>query len=441
MIDYGDYNLFWMMFAWTGSTVAADWPQLVICMVVAAITAVVKAISGVGMMEKWIFTGEQGVWWDSQTTHGKFTMFPLCFLLVFRTGISYRRFFEGRGHIGGMVKASRELARGISTYVVGDDEKTQMRRANCARLIKAYTIAVRLSLRKEEGAKYMELESVCTKAEYEKLKEVKKNFCVVILMWLGEAIAEFKDQLLFPRSMDFMQKEVATLMEVWMGMQKLATTPFPFPYIQMLTTILYLFMFTVGIPIAAEYGFVGIPLTFLMAYALFGLNAIGAELEDPFGEEDNDLPVEFFEGAACKACAIMLPPALDPKQLEPIASTPVGVAMNAGPTPSPPTGTPAKEPVFEEATVRAELSVATTKDELSPALQTLFRQYFDRYDLNGNGKIDNNKELTQLVTNLAFTLKIGADLSKLLQKVEGVGEGFCWEYADFVSWYLVQAKA
>ena len=39
------------------------------------------------------------------------------------------------------------------------------------------------------------------------------------------------------------------------------------------------------------------PVTCLLALSLFGLNSIGAELEDPMGEETNDLPYEVFEGA------------------------------------------------------------------------------------------------------------------------------------------------
>lgn len=39
-----------------------------------------------------------------------------------------------------------------------------------------------------------------------------------------------------------------------------------------------------------------------------------------------------------------------------------------------------------------------------------------RYDLNGNGILDSHKELTQLVTNLAFALKLGSGLSKLLEQ-------------------------
>ena len=118
------------------------------------------------------------------------------------------RFFEGRAHVGNMVKTCRELARAISTYTVGTDKKTEDKRANCARLMKAYTLAVKLSCRKTEGTQFTLLMDFLTSEEYEQIKAMKKNFPMIILFWLGKAIAEFDGQLLFPRAMDFMEREV-----------------------------------------------------------------------------------------------------------------------------------------------------------------------------------------------------------------------------------------
>merc|ERR1712146_878175 len=109
----------------------------------------------------------------------------------------------------------------------------------------------------------------------------------------------------------------------------------------------------------------------------------------------------------------MLPPALDPKVLEPIevnaAISPASSATPGGSAPAAVEASPA--PALDEAVIKTELSTATDFAGLSPDLQALFRQYFDRYDLNSNGSIDSNKELTQLVTNLTFTLKTGIDIN------------------------------
>lgn len=75
--------------------------------------------------------------------------------------------------------------------------------------------------------------------------------------------------------------QVGNLMEAWMGMQKLATTPFPFPYIQLLVTLLFLYTYTQAITVTLEYQWIGIVVTAVISYALFGLHAIGSELEVP----------------------------------------------------------------------------------------------------------------------------------------------------------------
>jgi len=201
--------------------------------------------------------------------------------------MSYNRFFEGRGHVGQMVHSCRELARGLSTYVKGDDPTTQQKRANCARLVKAYTVAVRLSLRKLESqdSSREELAEHLTSSEMEKIKAVKKNFPLMVIKWLGDEIKGFKGQLLFDRATDFLDGNLSSMLQAWMGMHKLATTPMPFPYVQMLYALLYGWMWTVGIPLANKYGWISMIATPMLGYTLFGINAIGQELEDPFGEE------------------------------------------------------------------------------------------------------------------------------------------------------------
>lgn len=447
MIDYSDRGVCGLIFSWTGSTLSRTWPECILSMIFTAIfVAVIDLMDGWTVMD-----------WYSKMGHDLLIM-PLAFLLVYRTGMAYNRFFEGRGHVGKMVLSARELARGITTYVKGDDPITKQNQANVARLVRAYTIALRLSLRKMESnpESVKELEAVLTKAEMAKITAVKKNFVLVIVKWIGDEVMKFKGQLLFDRATDFMEKSVSDLMLAWMGMHKLATTPMPFPYVQMLYFLLYGWMYTIGTAMSmkAEIRYKAIPAAGLLAFALFGINAIGQELEDPFGEEINDLPLEFFEGAANAGFKVMVGQELKPEVLEPgVGAPPMGRAMGGGSaqqqpgqsfggiTRSAPIDVQAviNDPGFE-AKVKAEVKTATQLNQLSPELQVVFQAYFDRYDLNANQILDNPKELTQLVTNLAFALKLGPALTKLLEQVDLVEPGFSWPSEIFVAWFLKQAK-
>merc|ERR1711865_1061310 len=133
------------------------------------------------------------------------------------------------------------------------------------------------------------------------LQNAGKNLPLVALTHIGIEIARYKDHVKHIKVFEEMDHMVDNLMEAWMGMHKLATTPMPFPFIQMLTGLMYLWMFTVPLPLASTFEYAGPFISLVLATALFGLNAIGAELEDPLGDETNDLPYHVFEGAIKQA--------------------------------------------------------------------------------------------------------------------------------------------
>jgi len=215
----------------------------------------------------------------------------------------------------------------------------------------------------------------------------------LILFWLGKAIAEFDGQLLFPRAMDLMEKEVSTLTSAWMGMQKLATTPFPFPYIQLAVSLLYIYMYTVAFTIAIQYRYVGILPSGLLGFALHGLYTIGCELEDPFGEEANDLDLDFFVAGANAGAKAFLPKSLTPLELEPTGASPLSLAtqrdlkaMARGPV-SPggvsvemtAVASPSGEVPADSEQNKRELRACADLQGLGPGLQGMFRHYFERW--------------------------------------------------------------
>jgi len=74
---------------------------------------------------------------------------------------------------------------------------------------------------------------------------------------------------------------------------KIVTTPIPFPYSQMNGFVLYLFglswpvMCAVMVPMLEW----AAAISFLVVLAFFSIDAIATELQDPFGNDNNDLPL------------------------------------------------------------------------------------------------------------------------------------------------------
>ena len=53
-----------------------------------------------------------------------------------------------------------------------------------------------------------------------------------------------------------------------------------------------MFIFTVPFPLVTQIGYGVIPVCFMLALGYFGLDEIGTQLENPFGSDDNDLPIK-----------------------------------------------------------------------------------------------------------------------------------------------------
>lgn len=450
MINYDGWSTAKVIFSWNGTTLKQTWPNVLVVLLIGITTNVICTFTGY-----------------LETLDTSAQQMPLIFvaiLLVFRTGYAYGRFMEGRGHVGTMVFNVRDLARMLATFVQGEDPATNFDRSNTVRLLHAFVIANRLSCRKEEaagGEGFTELEKFLTNTEAARLKEIKKNYPVQILQWVGKSLVKFKDKQMFARAIDTMEEKVGELLGAWMGMQKLATTPFPFPYAQMCTFFLYLWCYTCPIAMALSNKWYGCVIASAISFALFGINCIALELEDPFGTETNDLELEFFEGASMSACKALLPPECKPEEIEPKPGVEGGPNVTNGSSPGiaasplkvdatspgvPAMGSPASDPTAITndpnfgPRAQAELRTASNLAGCSPELQAVFKGFFDRYDFSGNGRIDSNKELTQLATNLMFSLKLGSGLPKLLEQVDAAGQNPDWDLNQFVEWFLAACK-
>eukprot|EP00542_Grammatophora_oceanica_P014437 CAMPEP_0194047292 /NCGR_PEP_ID=MMETSP0009_2-20130614/23831_1 /TAXON_ID=210454 /ORGANISM="Grammatophora oceanica, Strain CCMP 410" /LENGTH=271 /DNA_ID=CAMNT_0038692849 /DNA_START=539 /DNA_END=1354 /DNA_ORIENTATION=+ len=80
------------------------------------------------------------------------------------------------------------------------------------------------------------------------------------------------------------------IMEGYYDVRTFKTTPFPFPVVQMSRTFLFLYVFTVPFALLdddASFLVHAIELFFL-TYGFMGLEYVSIELDDPFGEDDND---------------------------------------------------------------------------------------------------------------------------------------------------------
>ena len=88
-----------------------------------------------------------------------------------------------------------------------------------------------------------------------------------------------------------LEARLVSLSGVQAACERINTTPLPFAYTLLLHRTAYLFCLLLPFGLAGLLGWATPLLSAVVSYTFFGLDALGDELEDPFGFDVNDLPL------------------------------------------------------------------------------------------------------------------------------------------------------
>merc|ERR1712166_269296 len=232
---------------------------------------------------------------------------PTAFLLLFRCNIGYARFWEGRGHFGKFNFALREITRRCYTFIKGTDlhdPAAQRVRHNILRLLMVMAISVRENLRRRSmgtdalAANLEQVRKHLTVRGFAQYERVIKNRPLLIMSWIGKFVHEAHIDGFLPQRQMLMSfdKNVSQLLEGWMGMNTITYQPIPFPYVQTLHWFLFIWIMMADFTFMDKFK----PVVFVVvitfaATAMYSLEEMAAEIEDPFGDDLNDLPTENFQ--------------------------------------------------------------------------------------------------------------------------------------------------
>lgn len=89
-----------------------------------------------------------------------------------------------------------------------------------------------------------------------------------------------------------LERQLTGLSHAQAGCERIKTTPLPFAYSLLLHRTAYSFCLLLPFALAQSLGWWTVLLTLIISYTFFGLDILGTELEDPFGDDANDLPLD-----------------------------------------------------------------------------------------------------------------------------------------------------
>lgn len=210
----------------------------------------------------------------------------LALLLVFRTNASYDRFWEGRRLIGAMGNRLRDFARQVATLVPPENgERERLGR----HLAAFYRLSVQ-ALRAEADMK--PLGALLTDAERERLRDVKQR-PYVVLGWISARLCALQDAGKLDRSRFLAcDQNLTALADSLGGAERIHKTPVPIAYAHHIKVFVALFCFSVPFAMVEQMGWFTPLAAAVLGFALFGIDEIGVEIEDPFGYDPNDLPLD-----------------------------------------------------------------------------------------------------------------------------------------------------
>lgn len=212
--------------------------------------------------------------------------FVISMLLVFRTNTAYDRWWEGRKLWGTLVNNSRNMALKLDQLL--DPARTEDRQFFRA-MIPNFAFALKNHLRQQP------IEPEFTETSLFGIQSLRLNEHVpqqIALAIFGKINDLQRRKILLPEHLVILNPEVQTLMDVCGACERIKNTPIPFSYSSFIKKFIFMYCITLPLGYVSNLHYLVIPLVMFVFYVLASLEVIAEEIENPFGTDDNDLPLD-----------------------------------------------------------------------------------------------------------------------------------------------------
>jgi putative membrane protein len=212
--------------------------------------------------------------------------FAISMLLVFRTNTAYDRWWEGRKLWGELLNVSRNLAVKMDTYVDPADTAT---RTYMAQLLGRFPAELRHHLQLERTR--LELDEL-PHPELPKIDRDKHVPTQVVQLMQQRVSRLHREGRLSGDHLIVLNSELVRFLDICGGCERIKNTPIPYSYSSFIKKFIVIYVLTLPFGFVFSLGYLAIPVVMFIFYVLASLELIAEEIEDPFGLDGNDLPME-----------------------------------------------------------------------------------------------------------------------------------------------------
>lgn len=267
-----------------------------------------------------LVTWSHGDLWDLKITLTTipFTLIglPVAIFLGFRNNSAYDRFWEGRKLWGELVLRSRNLARQCLGLIEGEGEARASDGLGDVRvrmILRAIAFVHTLRDQLREQALDPRVAGMLRAQEFAQAQHAA-NRPDYLMQRMGQDLRQcLAEKRIDPCLAASIDATLSAMTAAAASCERIKNTPVPFSYSLLLHRTAYMYCFLLPFGLVDTIGFMTPIVVAIVAYTFFGLDALGDELEEPFGTEPNDLPLD----AICRAIEIDLRSALGDEHLPP----------------------------------------------------------------------------------------------------------------------------
>lgn len=212
--------------------------------------------------------------------------FVISFVLVFRTNTAYERWWEGRRLWGALVNNSRNLAMKLATLLPEGDPQ----RAFFRHIIPAYAVVLKNHLRSEDTRiELFDNLSLSVQAKLDLEKHLPNQVAALMYRQVQELRRADK---LTDQQLLYLNTELQSFTDICGGCERIRNTPIPYSYSVFIKKFVMVYVATLPFGFVFTLGYYVVPIVGFIFYVLASLELIAEEIEEPFGGDENDLPLE-----------------------------------------------------------------------------------------------------------------------------------------------------
>lgn len=216
----------------------------------------------------------------------------LSLLLVFRTNTAHDRFWEGRKLWGAMVNVVRNAVRGIWIYIEEKEPQDRQKKEAAMRLVTAFAVATKLHLRRDPMNS--ELQPLVSPLQYQRLLHTN-HAPLDLAFWTGDYLQkQYEGQKLNVFQLTDLQNCIDEMVDILGGCERILKTPVPLVYTIVLKFLMIVYFLMSPLGLVQGLGLTTGLVTAFVSFIYLSINEVGAEIEEPFGHDPNDLPLDFI---------------------------------------------------------------------------------------------------------------------------------------------------